>query len=168
MPADAELNYFCVEGAPTTNGVPRDWLGHPGLLSCSAMLPAGRRCTRAKFAVAIHRVAFPNVGCAARQSANEALGRNSAVARTCMRRQSAAGENLGRRARKYSVRSVHFDAGRRNLSLCRRYAMQQFATRATASDVRVGVSDHEIARWPQEFIENGQSSYATAVFIRSE
>jgi hypothetical protein len=46
--------------------------------------------------------------------------------------------------------------------------LQQFATRATASDARAGVSDHEIARWPQEFIENGQNSYATAVFIRSE
>jgi hypothetical protein len=28
-------------------GVQRDWLGHPGLLSSSAMLPASRRCTRA-------------------------------------------------------------------------------------------------------------------------
>jgi hypothetical protein len=46
VPADAELDDLGIKYTPAIDGVPRDWLGHPGLLTSSVMLPAGRRCTR--------------------------------------------------------------------------------------------------------------------------
>jgi hypothetical protein len=42
-PPDADLG---VKDTPAIDGVPREWLGHPGLLSASVKLPADRGCTR--------------------------------------------------------------------------------------------------------------------------
>jgi hypothetical protein len=39
-------NDLGVKDTPAIDRVPRDWPGHLGLLSTSAMIPAGRGCTR--------------------------------------------------------------------------------------------------------------------------
>ena len=46
IPADTEFDAFCVKDTPAIDGVPWDWLRHPGLLSSSATLCASRGCTR--------------------------------------------------------------------------------------------------------------------------